>query len=138
MGLFARGLHQWPPQQLSGKGNSLETEELVWSSSGERQNYTSFFLALEMFVPTMLRVRDTGTKHGSLHSAPLHLWCWKLSETVLRFFYPKPFKDFAKISYFILIKGKQNIVRVNKISARKYSDVTMKHAGNEIASVLAQ
>ena len=123
---------------LSGKGNSSETEELVWSSLGRRQNHTWLFLALEPSVPPMLHVMDRGAKHGSLHSTPLRLWCRKLAETVLRFFCPKSFKDFAKISYFLTVKWKQSVVRVNKTNARKYSSITTRHAENEMASVLAQ
>lgn len=56
---------------------------------------------------------------------------------VLRFFCPKYFKDFAKISYFLIVKWKQSVVRVNKINARKYSGINISHAENEMASGLA-
>lgn len=57
---------------------------------------------------------------------------------VLRFFCPKSFKDFAKISYFLIVEWKQSVVRVNKINARKYSGTTVRNAEKEMASLLAQ
>lgn len=125
-------------ESLSGNWDSLETEELVWSSSGRRQNHTWLFLDLEPPVPPMFHVRDWGTECGSLHSASLHLWSGKLSETALRFFCLKSFKDFAKISYFLSITWKQSVVRVNKINARKWAGIIVGNAENEITSVLAQ
>lgn len=95
-------------------------------------------LAFQPSVSPVFHVRDRGTEHGPIHSPPLCLRCRKLSETVLMFFCPKFFKDFAKISYFLPVKWKQSVVRVNKVNARKYSGITVRNAENEMASVLAQ